>query len=176
MRSTQVVASGKVVTVHYKLQLDNGQVVDSSEGGDPMAYLHGVNRPDLPAKFHLVEFPIFLALAWLLMPRWGVAGAAAVWTIRVGVDTSLLLTAVHRTAQRSAMPSRRPWQRAIPLLAIAGGVVAAAFPLLPEDLMGRVAAAAGATFVLGVASWFVLLDRTERAQIRELARNPLGNE
>lgn len=44
MESNQVVASGKVVTVHYKLQLDNGQVVDSSEGGDPMAYLHGAGH------------------------------------------------------------------------------------------------------------------------------------
>lgn len=27
--------------MHYKLALDDGQVVDSSEGSDPLAYLHG---------------------------------------------------------------------------------------------------------------------------------------
>lgn len=27
--------------MHYKLTLDDGEVVDSSEGGEPLAYLHG---------------------------------------------------------------------------------------------------------------------------------------
>jgi FKBP-type peptidyl-prolyl cis-trans isomerase SlyD len=27
--------------MHYKLTLDDGQVVDSSEGGEPLSYLHG---------------------------------------------------------------------------------------------------------------------------------------
>lgn len=34
------VAAGKVVTIHYELQV-GGQVLDSSQGGDPLPYLHG---------------------------------------------------------------------------------------------------------------------------------------
>ncbi len=41
MAEAQTIAAGLVVTVHYKLTLDDGQVVDSSEGDEPMAYLHG---------------------------------------------------------------------------------------------------------------------------------------
>src|SRR6185295_11313885 len=45
----------------------------------PYAFLHGINRPDVPAKFHLFEVPCFLILAAMLMPRYGVVGAGAVW-------------------------------------------------------------------------------------------------
>ena len=41
MSETPTIADGSVVTMHYKLALDDGQVVDSSEGNDPLAYLHG---------------------------------------------------------------------------------------------------------------------------------------
>ena len=32
----------KVVKIHYTLTDDDGEVIDSSEGGEPLAYLHGV--------------------------------------------------------------------------------------------------------------------------------------
>jgi len=35
------IAHDKVVHIHYTLTLDSGDVVDSSEGQDPLAYLHG---------------------------------------------------------------------------------------------------------------------------------------
>ncbi len=34
-------ASGMVVTMHYTLSDDSGAVLDSSQGGEPLAYLHG---------------------------------------------------------------------------------------------------------------------------------------
>ena len=35
------IAKDKAVSIHYTLPLDGGQVVDSSEGKDPLVYLHG---------------------------------------------------------------------------------------------------------------------------------------
>lgn len=35
------VATDKVVVIHYTLKNAEGQVLDSSEGGDPLAYIHG---------------------------------------------------------------------------------------------------------------------------------------
>jgi FKBP-type peptidyl-prolyl cis-trans isomerase SlyD len=34
-------SAGMVVTMHYTLTDDSGQVIDSSRGGDPLSYLHG---------------------------------------------------------------------------------------------------------------------------------------
>ena len=36
-----VVAQDKVVLIHYTLTNDTGAVIDSSSGGDPLAYIHG---------------------------------------------------------------------------------------------------------------------------------------
>ena len=33
-----------VVSIHYKLTDDNGNIIDSSEGKDPLNYLHGANN------------------------------------------------------------------------------------------------------------------------------------
>ncbi len=36
-----MIAKDQVVSIHYKLTSDSGDVIDSSEGRDPLAYLHG---------------------------------------------------------------------------------------------------------------------------------------
>ena len=35
------ISSNKVVTIHYTLTNDSGEVLDSSEGHEPLAYIHG---------------------------------------------------------------------------------------------------------------------------------------
>jgi FKBP-type peptidyl-prolyl cis-trans isomerase SlyD len=35
------VEKDKVVSIHYKLTINDGEVVDSSEGKEPLAYIHG---------------------------------------------------------------------------------------------------------------------------------------
>ncbi len=42
--NTQTVASGKVVSVHYTLTNDAGEVLDTSSGHPPMDYLHGAGN------------------------------------------------------------------------------------------------------------------------------------
>ena len=37
-------AYGHVVSFHYTLSLDDQEVVDSSEGEEPLEYLHGYNQ------------------------------------------------------------------------------------------------------------------------------------
>ncbi len=41
---SNVVASGKVVLFRYTLTNDQGETLDSSDGGDPMPYLHGAGN------------------------------------------------------------------------------------------------------------------------------------
>jgi FKBP-type peptidyl-prolyl cis-trans isomerase SlyD len=39
------IAQHKVVTIHYKVvDVDSGETIDSSEGGEPMTYLHGAQN------------------------------------------------------------------------------------------------------------------------------------
>lgn len=39
-----LIADNKVVFIDYTLKTDSGEVVDSSEGQEPLAYLHGVGQ------------------------------------------------------------------------------------------------------------------------------------
>ena len=65
----------------------------SSIGRIPSVLLQAVGRPDITAKFHLVELPVFIVTAWLFINRWGISGAASAWTLRVLMDTILLMWA-----------------------------------------------------------------------------------
>lgn len=38
------IAIGHVVTIHYRLTLDDGSIADDSFGGEPLTYLHGAHN------------------------------------------------------------------------------------------------------------------------------------
>jgi O-antigen/teichoic acid export membrane protein len=56
----------------------------------PYTLLQGQSRPDLIAKCHLIELPLYLALLLIGLHAWGVVGVAAIWAVRVGLDAGLL--------------------------------------------------------------------------------------
>jgi O-antigen/teichoic acid export membrane protein len=56
----------------------------------PSSLLQGLGRPDITAKFHLLELPIHLLALWFFVRKFGIAGAAIAWTLRVTLDACLL--------------------------------------------------------------------------------------
>ncbi|MEO5590309.1 MAG: flippase [Gemmatimonadaceae bacterium] len=62
----------------------------------PSSFIVAMGRPDVNAKFHMLELIVHLPIAWWLITRYGVTGAALAWTIRVTFDAALLFTAVAR--------------------------------------------------------------------------------
>ena len=62
----------------------------------PFALVQGIGRPDITARFHLLEVPIFLALLWWALERHGLAGAASAWSFRALLDAVLLFWAARR--------------------------------------------------------------------------------
>jgi O-antigen/teichoic acid export membrane protein len=78
------------------LQLLAVGVLVNSLAYAPFALLQGIGRPDLPAKFHLIELPIYIVVVWLLVSRYGISGAAAAWTLRVALDALLLFWATFK--------------------------------------------------------------------------------
>ena len=63
----------------------------------PSTYLHAAGRPDVNAKLHLIEFPIYLPLACVLIQTAGIEGAAMAWVLRVTLDAALLFWLARRT-------------------------------------------------------------------------------
>jgi O-antigen/teichoic acid export membrane protein len=73
------------------LQILAGGVLVNSLALIPCVLLQGVGRPDLNAKFHLLELPIHIALVWFLVTHFGLPGAALAWTLRMTLDFVLLI-------------------------------------------------------------------------------------
>jgi len=134
----------------------------------PYAFLHGINRPDIPAKFHLLELPLFLGLAWLLMPRWSVTGAAGAWAVRAVVDSCLLLWAARRLGASAAPGSGstgfRVWL-GIVALTLTSGLLR---PLATWSGATRVSLAALLCALVLFGGWFGALQAGDRARIRGL--------
>lgn len=57
----------------------------------PFSFLQGIGRPDIPARIHLVEFPLFVALAVAMIKAFGISGAAMAWAIRAFLEFIVML-------------------------------------------------------------------------------------
>ncbi|HXH06228.1 MAG TPA: flippase [Vicinamibacterales bacterium] len=116
----------------------------------PFVALHARGRPDVTAKLHLIELPIYLCILWVFVESFGIEGAAAAWTLRAAGDAAALffsamrlvpelsasqlrtlLGAVGGLAVLSALPAvHSPGLRIV----IATGLVAGASGLVVRDL------------------------------------------
>lgn len=56
----------------------------------PHALLQSSGRPDLTAKLHIIEFPVYFVLMWILLKNYGILGAAVGWMLRMLLDMGLL--------------------------------------------------------------------------------------
>jgi O-antigen/teichoic acid export membrane protein len=72
----------------------------------PFAQLQGQGRPDLPAKFHLLELFPFLLLLWVFVNQFGLLGAAIAWSLRNASDAAFLFTATrfHLSGLKTLVP------------------------------------------------------------------------
>lgn len=62
----------------------------------PYAFLQAQGRPDLPAKFHVLEVPPYVGALLLGLHTAGIRGAAWAWTARAAADALLLFAAVRK--------------------------------------------------------------------------------
>lgn len=80
------------------------------------ALIQGLGRPDVTAKFHLLELPVYLLLLWYGVQYWGITGAATVWTARVCLDALLLVVYLKLTANVTSSPAVDQLLRALMLV------------------------------------------------------------
>lgn len=146
---------------------NGGQVLRIMAGGAllnslsyvPYAALLALGRPDWPAKFHLAELPLYVGLSFLLIPHWGIVGAAWAVTIRLAGDAVALFWAAGR--QLNQVAGLRGIPRPIMLNAVlAFALVAISHwtASIPLRLFGGGVSAVG----YSIAAWFFILEKRER--------------
>ena len=132
----------------------------------PGNLLYGVGRPDLNAKIHLFELPLHIGVAWLLVTRFGLPGAALAWAIRVTLDFVLLIVAtcwMTRTSLRLLVCKdlRRVVGALVALAACLVGLWASTQVLLVEVVFSLLLSGG---FLL--VSWRFVLNMEEKWHIR----------
>jgi O-antigen/teichoic acid export membrane protein len=69
----------------------------------PFGLLQSVGRPDITAKLHLFELPIYLPVLWILTYKYGIVGSAFAWLLRAFGDTLLLFIFSLRYVPQNAL-------------------------------------------------------------------------
>ncbi len=122
----------------------------------PSALIQAIGRPDITAKLHLFELPLYLvALGWLILAH-GIEGAAIAWTARCLIDGLALFVVAQRLVP-------------VPKLGLRGTAFtfcAAALPLVitlvQPSIHVRLAILGTAAGLFGAIAWSWLLGADER--------------
>src|SRR5579859_3706809 len=131
----------------------------------PFGLLQGLGRPDLTAKFHLLEMPFYALALWFFLPRFGLPGAAWAWTLRVTLDTILLFVAVLKLKFVSPRAMiERPLRKT--LVALALPAVLLPLSWINTSLGFQVALSGLVLLVFVTAVWGYVLDHNERSLVR----------
>ena len=129
----------------------------------PFATIQAAGRPDLTARIHLIELPLYLPTLWWMAHRWGIEGAAVAWMLRGGFDLVAQLVVANRL-----LPERSSTSRADALLS--GGFTAIAFAAAAfvPGLPPRAAVVSFALVAFVALGWTRVLDAEERAYARDV--------
>ncbi len=83
-------------------------VLINSFGYIPYSVIQAAGRPDITAKIHLCELPLYLAYLKFLLPIYGIKGAALAWIIRASISTVVLAFVANRVISHPAARDRTP--------------------------------------------------------------------
>ena len=121
----------------------------------PFTHLQSVGRPDLTAKFHLMELPVYLVALFFLAHHFGITGVAVAWLLRILVDSFLLFWFSFRL-----LPECRFIVTRLPLM-IAGALAFSLVAALIAGLAVKIVVVCG-VFLSVPALWFWMLTPAER--------------
>lgn len=126
----------------------------------PFTLIQGLGRPDITAKFHMLELPFYLLMLWYGISQWGIVGAAIAWTIRVTVDGLLLVLYVRMTDRLASIDTDAQLLRTVMfgLLLICGGWM---LFVLSENLFMKMSIWGLILVVAALLGWKRLLSNDE---------------
>jgi O-antigen/teichoic acid export membrane protein len=73
----------------------------------PFSHLQSEGRPDLTAKLHLAQLPVYAVLLFVMARRFGIDGVAVVWFLRVAADSLLLFGFSYRRLPENKIALRK---------------------------------------------------------------------
>lgn len=132
--------------------------------------LQSAGRPDLNAKLHLIELPVYVVLLIVLVKSHGIVGAAMAWVGRLSADAILLTFCAHRI-----LPHRPGFLRRLGGAALAG-LLLLYIATLPQAVSLKVLICLIGLALYGFVTWLWCLAPEEQkfffgVRTREISRN-----
>jgi O-antigen/teichoic acid export membrane protein len=127
----------------------------------PGTMLQGIGRPDITAKLHMVELPLYLLFMWLIIEPFGIEGVAGLRSLRVLINC-LMLMVLANVLFDAGINLFRVLIPPLIMLAISFLVAQVALPSLMLVLVSVV--------LLGIwlaTSWMYVLSSGERTWVRK---------
>lgn len=124
----------------------------------PYSWVQGSGRPDLTAKLHILELPLFITAFVILTLKLGLAGSAAAWVLRVSIDfVALTIISGRRVGRRATATT----------IAVVFATAPIFFAASKLETIGAKAAIIAMTLAaIGVLEWLIILDRDEKDLMR----------
>ena len=131
----------------------------------PDRLVKGLGRPDIIAKLHVAELPLYGALLVLLVKRWGIVGAAVAWTARATAEALIVFAVSFRLVPPSGSAICKA---GAPRLAIFLSILSAAIWVSVRFFEGPTQLVLGGLFLLTATAlmWRCVLDRDDRQFFR----------
>jgi len=137
----------------------------------PFTFLQGIGRPDLPAKFHIVELLLYMFVLWYLTKTYGIHGAAVAWCARVTLDCCLLYrwSSTFLPGFRRMLRDNYVWHVLAVLASF--GLLLISIHHIFADLFVRIACLMVLLILFLIGIWHLILDDSERELARGLYKN-----
>ncbi|HEY2077171.1 MAG TPA: polysaccharide biosynthesis C-terminal domain-containing protein, partial [Streptosporangiaceae bacterium] len=139
----------------------------------PSSQLLASGRTRTIAWIRVAELGPYLVAAWILTERFGVIGAAFVWSAGCAVDSVLLFGVTRRLASLPWLPLTDRRLRSLAGPAALGGA-AMVLAHVASGLTARLAWAGSLALAYGAAVWCLVLTSQERRGITALVGSALG--
>jgi O-antigen/teichoic acid export membrane protein len=130
----------------------------------PFVVLQSTGRPDLTARLHLLELPLYLGALWWLASHHGIVGVAMAWTFRSAVDGVALLVMAGRRLPGASQQTR------LALLAIAVVPIVLGTAVLIRDPLAKTGFFAAMLALFGLLGWTHVVRPAERDVLLAWAR------
>lgn len=130
----------------------------------PFAVTQGIGRPDITAKLHLAELPLYVAGMWWLALHFGIVGVAAAWTARASIDAIALFLVSQRLVPEPSGAVERT------LLGASGALGALVAATLVQGVAARLAYLSATLIAFAIVGWTRAIRPAERAALHEWTR------
>jgi O-antigen/teichoic acid export membrane protein len=134
----------------------------------PSSAIQAMGRPDITAKLHMIELPIYLVMVWFLIKTFGITGAAMAWLLRTVLDTTLYFRLFYRLSPLKPEERKKPETKLI-IWAAVMLLAAFLFAAMP-GLALRIGLTAGILVITIFYCRHNFLDPEEKEYLRDIWR------